>query len=118
MKLNAISTFLAITMAGVAGTAGAVQPPPETLAPVNVSATSVASCVPPTDALGHACDSFDQLVRANFTEREIGMLFGYQTSYPESLTGGVERVQRRYRAMLREYTAARAATHAAAVAVK
>ncbi|HEY9111544.1 MAG TPA: hypothetical protein VIM92_07210 [Rhodanobacteraceae bacterium] len=62
---------------------------------------------PPNDHTGRACDDFSQLVRANFSAREIGMLFGASTSYPESLTGGVERLQKRYQALLQGYVAQR-----------
>lgn len=115
MKLSAIS--IAVIVAGVVGTASAGQPPTETLAPVRVSAPAATACVPPTDVAGHACDAFDQMLRANFSSREIGMLFGNQTSYPENLTGGIERVQRRYQALLQEYVAQQAAANAA-IAVK
>lgn len=115
MKLSAIS--IAVVIAGVLGTASAGQPPSETLPTVNVSAPA-AACVPPTDVAGHACDAFDQMVRANFSTREIGMLFGNQTSYPEHLTGGIDRLQRRYQAVLHDYAIAQQAANAAAVAVK
>lgn len=116
MKLGAIS--IAVVVAGVIGTAGAAQPPTETLPAVQVSASAATACIPPTDVAGHACDAFDQLVRAHFSAREIGMLFGYQSAYPEYLTGGIDRLQRRYRAVLQEYAAAQQAADGTAVAVK
>jgi hypothetical protein len=103
MKLRAIS--IAIVMAGFAGVAAAGQPS-GTMQPLNVTG-SAAECAPPNDRTGRACDDFSQLVRANFSAREIGMLFGASTSYPESLTGGLERLQKRYQALLQGYVAQR-----------
>ena len=34
------------------------------------------------------------------------MLFGARTSYPEYLTGGIDRVQRRYELLTQQYLAA------------
>lgn len=100
MKMQAIT--VAIALAGFAGVAAA-QNPGDTLRPVVVSGT-VAACTPPSDA--PACGNFHRFIRANFSSREIGMLFGYRTSYPEYLTGGIERVQRRYQLLSQEYVAA------------
>jgi hypothetical protein len=102
MKLNAIS--LAIILAGFAGSAVAS---PRDLPPVQVSAAPSLSCEPPSDAT--ACESFHQWIRANFSQREIGMLFGARTNYPENLTGGIELLHQRYESALQEYVAARAA---------
>ena len=103
MKLSTIS--IAIVLAGVVGIASAAGQG-KVMQPITVSGAPVAQCTPPSDTTGHACDAFDQLIRANFSRREIGMLFGYQTSYPESLTGGIERLQHRYQAVLQQYVAA------------
>ena len=103
MKLRTIS--IAIALAGSAGAAAAAQSV-ATMPPVNVSGAAITQCLPPNDTPGHACDDFNQLIRANFTPREIGMLFGYQTSYPEFLTGGIDRLQRRYQAVIQQYLAA------------
>jgi hypothetical protein len=109
MKLSAITiaTILA-GLAGVASAAGQNKVMPE----VNVQAAGISACTPPNDTTGHACDGYDQFLRANFTAREIGMLFGYQTSYPESLTGGIDRLHKRYDALLQQYIAAQSVTHA------
>src|SRR6185312_8561348 len=53
-----------------------------------VSGAPVSECTPPNEGTGHDCYAFDRMIRANFTPRQIGMLFGHSTSYPESLTGG------------------------------
>ena len=103
MKLRIIA--IAIALAGLTGAAAAGQTV-ETLQPITVSGASIAQCTPPNDHTGHACDGFNQLVRANFSAREIGMLFGASTSYPESRTGGIDRLQKRYHALLQEYVAA------------
>lgn len=112
MKIQAIA--IAITLAGICGAAAAGN---NTLQPVNVSDVTV-QCTPPDDTAGSACDAFDRLVRANFTPREIGMLFGYSTSYPESRSGGIDRVQRRYQALMQGYIAGRAQPAAGTLASK
>jgi len=115
MKLSAIS--IAIVIAGIAGTAFAAGQG-KTMQSVTVMGAPAAECAPPNDHTGHACDAFNQLVRANFTRREIGMLFGASTSYPEYVTGGVDRLQRRYQAVLQEYVAAQQQASNANVAGK
>ena len=103
MKLRTIA--IAIAIAALAGNAAAAQTV-ETLQPVTISGATVAQCTPPNDHTGHACDNFNQWVRANFSKRELGMLFGASTSYPESRIGGIERLQKRYQMLLHEYVAA------------
>ncbi|MBS0383058.1 MAG: hypothetical protein JSR56_11575 [Proteobacteria bacterium] len=116
MKLSAIST--AIVLAGIVGVASAAGQG-KVMQPITVAGAPVSECAPPNDTTGHKCDAFNQLVRANFTPREIGMLFGYQTSYPASLSGGTDRLQRRYQAVLQQYVAAqKAATSGADVAAR
>jgi hypothetical protein len=118
MKLHAITISIAIALAGFAGIASAAGQS-ETLTPVEVLGPPIGQCTPPNDTTGHACDTFNQMVRANFSPREIGMLFGARTSYPEHLTGGIDRLQRRFQAVVQAYVAQQqAATHAAPVAVK
>lgn len=111
MKLRAIS--LAIVLVGMAGAAVAAGQN-QVLPSVNVQAAGLSGCTPPNDTSGHACDAYDQFLRANFSAREIGMLFGYQTSYPESLSGGIDRLHERHDALLRQYLAAHAAVDAGA----
>lgn len=116
MKLSTIT--IAIALAGFCGMASAAGQD-NTMQPVVVSGAAISGCVPPDDQAGHACDAFDQWVRANFTEREIGMLFGDRTSYPEYLTGGIDRLQQRYQKLLSEYVAQHSqAARAPAVAAK
>lgn len=101
MKLPAISIAIAIALAGLAGVAAAAQPGGASAA----AAPGITGCEPPNDHTGNACEEFNRLVRSNFTPREIGMLFGSSTSYPESRTGGLARLQRRYQALIQEYVA-------------
>ncbi len=105
MKLRTISISIVIAIAGFTSAAAAGQSV-EALRPIIVSGSTTAQCVPPNDHTGHACDGFNQLIRANFSAREIGMLFGASTSYPESQTGGIERLQKRYNMLLQEFVAA------------
>lgn len=110
MKLSAIS--IAIAFAGFAGVAFAGQSGGTTLMPVTVSSSAWSECTPPNDTSGHACDAFNQLVRTNFSTREIGMLFGAATSYPEYRNGGIDRLQRRYQVVMQQYLAAQRAGNA------
>ncbi|HEX7368891.1 MAG TPA: hypothetical protein VF284_01245 [Rhodanobacteraceae bacterium] len=112
MKLSAIS--IAIVLTGIVGVASAAGQQGRVMPPVNVQGITGSACTPPNDTTGHACDSYDQFLRANFTRREIGMLFGYQTAYPEYLTGGIDRLQRRYQVLLQQYVAAHSAANASA----
>lgn len=99
MKLSAIS--IAIVIAGIAGVASAAGQE-QILPPVNVSGAGISACTAPNATTGHARDGDNQFLRANFSVREIGMLFGYQTSYAEGLTGGIDRLQRRYQDLLQQ----------------
>lgn len=115
MKLSAIS--IAIVFAAIVGTASAAGQG-QTMSPVNAFGSPIAECAPPNDTAGHACDALNQLVRVNFTPREIGMLFGNVSSYPESRTGGIERLQRRYQAVMQAYLAAQQNVSTADFAIK
>lgn len=98
MKLRIIAIAIAFAVPGFAAAASV-----HTLPPVHVSSAEVASCTPPADA--PACADFHRWIRAHFSKREIGMLFGTRTSYPENLTGGIDRLQKRYQALTQEYVA-------------
>ena len=80
-------TLLALALCAAAGYAGA-QDDDIVLAPVIVQGDDgyriVEACTPP--AAAPECSGFHALIRANFSEREIGMLFGAATSYPEYRT--------------------------------
>lgn len=108
---------IAIVLAGIAGAASAAGQD-KVMGPITIAGAPVSECAPPNDQTGHRCDAFNQMLRANFSRREIGMLFGYQTSYPESQTGGIDRLQKRYQAMLQEYVAAHGRARKANLAAK
>lgn len=96
-------TLLAIALSVAAvGYAGAQDYDDQVLAPVVVEHVDidrlVENCTPPAAAPG--CASFHAMIRQNFSEREIGMLFGAATAYPEYLTS-YSAVRERYDAMLR-----------------
>ena len=109
MKLSAI--YIAIVLAGSAGVAFAAGQG-QVLPSINVEATGNSACTPPNGSTSHACDAYNQMLRANFSPREIGMLFGYRTSYPESLTGGIDRLHKHYDVLLQQYIAVHSAVDA------
>jgi len=56
------------------------------------------NCTPPTTE--PVCERFHWMLRANFTKRELGMLFGPSTAYLE-YRASYDRVKARYAALLR-----------------
>jgi hypothetical protein len=62
------------------------------------------SCAPPSDLV--ECTAWHKVIRANFSPREIGILFGTATSYPEYATS-YSRIKSRYVRLHDEYSAAR-----------
>ena len=70
------------------------------------------SCVPPSDLV--ACTAWHQVIRANFSPREIGILFGTATSYPEYATS-YARIKNRYVRLQGEFSAERLPAHTASV---
>lgn len=79
---------------------------------------AIARCIPPDATAGSACERFRALIRVNFTPREIGMLFGARTAYPEYATGGIDRLQRRCDAFVQAYLARQAPADKNALAGK
>ena len=65
------------------------------------SGTSI-DCTPPNDS--QLCSAWHEEIRRNFTKREIGMLFGAVTSYPEYHTS-YEGVKARYDRLQGEFAA-------------
>jgi len=57
-------------------------------------------CTPPNSAI--ECAAFHKEIRRNFSSREIGMLFGASTAYPEARTA-YSKVAERYDAFARIY---------------
>jgi len=80
-----------------AGTASAQE-----LQPVTVRDTRIADCTPPTSYA--ACDAWHAQIRRNFSEREIGMLFGARTAYAEYSTS-FPSVEERYNRLLASFAA-------------
>lgn len=62
------------------------------------------NCLPPSDLV--ACAAWHQVIRANFSPREIGILFGTATSYPEYATA-YSRIRARYARLHDEFTVER-----------
>ena len=77
------------------------------------SAVSLGDCTPPTDR--KACSQLHAQIRSQFSKREIGMLFGAATAYPEYRTS-YSRVEDRYQVFLRDYKASNQAAVAVAAA--
>jgi hypothetical protein len=73
----------------------------------------VIDCTPPNDSSD--CAALHEQIRANFSPREIGMLFGARTSYPEYPTS-YDRVKARYDTLTSDFAAT--ISGASAVAVK
>jgi hypothetical protein len=71
-----------------------------------------ATCAPPSDLV--ACAAWHQVIRANFSPREIGILFGTATSYPEYATS-YARVKGRYERLQGEFLAERLSKRTASV---
>ena len=95
------TTSIIVAALGVAlcGTAGANE---RQLEAVKVS-SPVLDCAPPNDS--QLCSAWHAEIRRNFTNREIGMLFGAATSYPEFKTSYVW-VKGRYERLVGEFAAA------------
>ena len=71
-----------------------------------------ANCAPPSDLV--ACTTWHQVIRANFSPREIGMLFGTATSYPEYATS-YARIKSRYERLQGAFSAERLPARAVSV---
>lgn len=94
---------IAIALCAATGYLAAQEPEPPVLEPVIVEqSTSIVTpvnCTPPADA--PACADFHALLRANFTQRELGMLFGASTAHPEYLAS-YDRTRERYAMLMRD----------------
>src|SRR6478736_10528096 len=93
---------IAISLATMGYACAEVVYEDQVLAPVVVEHVDVnrlvQNCTPPQSA--PECASFHELIRQSFTEREIGMLFGAATSYPE-YRSSYNSVRERYDSLLR-----------------
>lgn len=74
----------------------------QSLATVDVQGSSQSDCTPPNDRA--ICAAWHEEIRRNFTSREIGMLFGAATSYPEYKTA-YSQVKARYDRLQGEFAA-------------
>lgn len=94
-----------ITIAIIAGLSlaapGVASAAEQNLAPVSVSSSTL-DCTPPNDS--RLCSAWHAEIRRNFTAREIGMLFGAATSYPEYKTS-YSQVKERYDRLQGEFAA-------------
>jgi hypothetical protein len=94
--------LVALALCTAAGLALA-QDDDATLSPIVVERANanqvIIACEPPNGAL--ECARFHELIRQNFTPREIGMLFGGSTAYLEYPTS-YDRTRERYVAFLRD----------------
>ena len=68
--------------------------------PFATEARPLGDCTPPSDL--PSCEDLHKALRASFTSRELGMLFGAASSYPEYLTS-YNSVRERYGRFLNEY---------------
>lgn len=102
MKRNTIILFAAIGLSAASVIAAAGQ----SLAPVNVNAQLKVDCTPPNSQA--VCAAWHEAIRRSFSQREIGMLFGARTAYPEYLTS-YAKVKARYDALQGEFAVAHAA---------
>jgi len=91
-----VTAIAATSLLALSATASAGQE----LQPVTVRDMNIASCSPPTNA--KVCDAWHAEIRRNFSEREIGMLFGARTAYPEYRTT-FSSVENRYNHLLTSF---------------
>ncbi len=94
---------IAIVLCATTGYLAAQEPEPPTLETVIVEPpariVTPINCTPP--AAAPDCADFHALLRANFTERELGMLFGAATAHPEYRTS-YDRARERYVNLVRD----------------
>jgi hypothetical protein len=98
---------IATTTCLLLASAFAVAAEHQSLATVDVQGSSQSDCTPPNDRA--VCAAWHEEIRRNFTSRQIGMLFGAATSYPEYRTS-YSKVKARYDRLQGEF----AANHAVA----
>ena len=106
-------TILSITVSTCLLLASAIAGAAErqSLATVDVKGPIQSDCTPPNDRA--VCAAWHEEIRRNFTSREIGMLFGAATSYPEYKTS-YSNVKARYDRLQGEFAANYAARNSVA----
>ncbi|CAM5227872.1 hypothetical protein [Rhodanobacter lindaniclasticus] len=113
MKLQMLTIAIVSSCFAAAAVARDHQP---MLPSVVVTAKSIQACTPP--AYAPSCEGFHRLIRANFSDREIRMLFGHSSTFPEYLTGGIDRLHKRYDGLVQEYIAAQQAANTTELVAK
>lgn len=93
-----IAAIAATSMLALSAAANAGQE----LQPVTVRDVNLASCAPPTSV--KVCEAWHAEIRRNFSVRQIGMLFGARTAYPEYRTTFTS-VENRYNHLLTSFAA-------------
>ena len=96
MKRTTLALIAAIALCGSAAAAER-----QNLDAVNVHSSGL-DCTPPNASA--VCSAWHEEIRRNFTRREIGMLFGAATSYPEYRTS-YSQVKDRYDRLSGEFAA-------------
>ncbi len=110
MKSLLLTTAICLSIAAISVHAGETR----TLSPITVknapsdasaavfaaNGKEVVDCTPPSDSA--ACSAFHREIRRNFSEREIGILFGAAGAHPEYLAS-YSKVTARYQHFLRAY---------------
>ena len=100
MKRTILSLTVTTCLLVASAIAGAAER--QSLATVDVNAAIRSDCTPPNDRA--ICAAWHEEIRRNFTSREIGMLFGAATSYPEYKTS-YSKVKVRYDRLQGEFAA-------------
>jgi hypothetical protein len=100
MKRTILSITISACLILASAVAGAAER--QSLTTVDVNSSSQSDCTPPNDRA--ACAAWHEEIRRNFSSREIGMLFGAATSYPEYQTS-YSKVKARYDRLQGEFAA-------------
>ena len=95
LTLGTLAASLAIS--GIASAAG--ETTQRTLTPITVKHRATLDCTPPSSE--EACAFMHAQIRHAFSKREIGMLFGARSSYPEYPIS-YARLNQRYQALARD----------------
>lgn len=98
MKRTTIAIIAGIGLA-LSAAAGAAER--QSLGTVKVNSSSL-DCTPPNAS--DVCSAWHATIRRNFSNREIGMLFGAATSYPEYRTS-YSQVKERYERLQNDFAA-------------
>lgn len=108
MRTRMIATAIALSAFGLGALSAGAHAADSQLRTVTVHPSTAKAapkaytldCAPPNSA--QECGAFHQAIRRNFSNREIGMLFGASTAYPEA-RAGYGRVAERYDNFARTY---------------